>query len=196
MPAPERRTHFDIGSVVLPHIDAAYNLARWLVRDQSIADDVVQEAFLRAIKYGASFRGDSARSWLLQIVRNLAYAHLKKRQSSMEVSLDAEISGGHKDTTYYDIPDSNPGPEDTVSRREEVAWVERELEALPTVLRECIVLRELEELSYKEIAEITDAPIGTVMSRLSRARQTLQKARPTLHANLRSSQPSKNLEAS
>jgi RNA polymerase sigma-70 factor (ECF subfamily) len=173
MPAQLRADDFQ--SVVLPHLDAAYNLARWLVRDPVVADDVVQDAFLRATKYAATLRGHSARPWLLQIVRNAAYAYFKKRQSRMEVPLVDGLDG-EEDGLDRDIPDSDPGPEDRLAHREELSLVERELDALPAVLRECVILRELEELSYKEIAQITGVPIGTVMSRLSRARQTLQKA--------------------
>jgi RNA polymerase sigma-70 factor (ECF subfamily) len=112
---------------------------------------------------------------MLQIVRSAAYAYFKKQRSRMEVplvdGLDAEEDG-----LDWDIPDSDPGPEIRLMHRQELNKVEKELNALPAVLRECIVLREMEELSYKEIALLTGVPIGTVMSRLSRARQTLHKA--------------------
>jgi RNA polymerase sigma-70 factor (ECF subfamily) len=161
----------DFQAVVLPHLDAAYNLARWLVRDPSIADDIVQDAFLRAFKYYGSFQGGSPRAWVLQIVRNVAFAHFKAQQIRMEVTLVTEA--GDDERPDKDISDPAPGPEDTLLHRQELRLVEKQLDALPVALRECIVLRELEELSYKDIAQITGVPIGTVMSRLSRARQVL-----------------------
>lgn len=146
---------------VLPHLDAAYNLARWLVRDRAAAEDVVQEAMLRALRFHAGRRGE-ARPWLLQIVRNVAYATLAARQAEMP------------------LPDSraaeptDPGdPETILGDQQDRQRLDRALAALPLELRECLVLRELEELSYREIAEVTGVPIGTVMSRLWRARQQL-----------------------
>lgn len=147
---------------VLPHLDSAHNLARWLVREPALADDVTQEAMLRALTYFDSFRGDDARPWLMQIVRRCATTALASRTGRAETPLeDSEIA------------DPSPDPEATLSVHQDHACLERALLALPIELRECLVLRELEEFSYKEIAEITETPIGTVMSRLFRARMAI-----------------------
>jgi RNA polymerase sigma-70 factor, ECF subfamily len=154
------------------HLDAAYNLARWLVRDPVLADDVVQDAMLRALKYFASFRGENARAWLLQIVRNAALTRLRA---------DAKAAQGiarHDDALEADADSAvalHGSPELIVMREQDERTVTALLESLPVELRECLVLRELEELSYKEIARVIDAPIGTVMSRLWRARQQLAR---------------------
>jgi RNA polymerase sigma factor (sigma-70 family) len=161
--------------VMLPHLDAAYNLARRLVRDPSIAEDVVQDAYERACKYFAAFRGGSGRAWLLQIVRNAAYSTLKAQRRRMEVSLSSGMLAADEAGVDMDIPDSSPGPEAALARRQDLAALDDALNALPVASRECLILREVEELSYKEMARIMEVPIGTVMSRLSRARQALQR---------------------
>jgi len=166
----------DFKQIMLPHLDAAYGLARWLVRDPSTAEDVVQEAILRALRYFASFRGSSGRAWLLQIVRNVAYSHLKTQRSRMEVALDGGTDAAGDRGIDMDVPDPGVGPETTMMHRQELDRIGKALGVLPAKLRECVVLRELQELSYKDIAQITGVPIGTVMSRLSRARQALSKA--------------------
>ncbi len=153
---------------ILPHLDAAYSLARWLLRDPDAASDVVQDACLRALQHFASFRGDDARAWLLQIVRNTAYTRLRARSGRQEVSLDE--SDTHPG---LDVADPAPGPEEQLATRQDLAQLDAALAALPVELRECLVLCELEQLSYKEIARITEVPIGTVMSRLWRARRLL-----------------------
>jgi RNA polymerase sigma-70 factor (ECF subfamily) len=168
--------HGDFEQVMLPHLDAAYNLARWLVRDSSIAEDVVQDAYERACKYFAAFRGGSGRAWLLQIVRNAAYSTLKARRRRMEVSLGSGLRAADEDGVDMDIPDSSLDPEATLAQRQDLAALDDALNALPVAWRECLILREVEALSYKEMARIMDVPIGTVMSRLSRARQALQRA--------------------
>jgi RNA polymerase sigma-70 factor (ECF subfamily) len=168
-----RNSNFE--QVLLPHLDSAYNLARWLVRDPSIAEDVVQDAYERACKYFAAFRGGSGRAWLLQIVRNTAYSTLKARRLGMEVSLSSGTRAADEDGVDMDIPDPIPGPEATLAQRQDLAALEDALNALPVAWRECVILREVEALSYKEMARIMDVPIGTVMSRLSRARQALQR---------------------
>jgi RNA polymerase sigma-70 factor (ECF subfamily) len=165
----------DFEHVMLPHLDAAYNLARWLVRDPSMAEDVVQDAYERAYRYFASFRGGSGRAWLLQIVRNTAYSTLKAERLGMEVSLSSRAHGDDDDGVDTDLPDSSPGPEAGLIQRQDLAALDDALNALPTAWRECLILREVEELSYKEIAQITEVPIGTVMSRLARARRSLQR---------------------
>ncbi len=155
--------------VVLPHLDAAYNLARWLVRDPSLAEDVVQDAVLRALQYFASFRGDGGggRAWLLQIVRNAAYAAVKGKRTGTEVPLDTDDAMA--------LPDPGPGPEAQLAQRQDLQQLDQALAALPMELRECLILCELERLSYKDIARVTGVPIGTVMSRLWRARQALMR---------------------
>jgi RNA polymerase sigma factor (sigma-70 family) len=161
MPKPSFET------LVLPHLDAAYNLARWLMRDAASAEDAVQDACVRAITYFASFRGGSSRAWLLQIVRNSCYARLKMSQHVHDVD-DFEDH-------VADMADPAPGPEAAYAQRQSLARLEAALAALPAPLRECLVLCELEQLSYKDIARITEVPIGTVMSRLSRARALIMR---------------------
>jgi RNA polymerase sigma-70 factor, ECF subfamily len=156
--------------VVLPHLDSAHNVARWLVRDQSLAEDVVQDAMLRALKYYAGFRGGDARPWLLQIVRNVAYQALARQQQRAETSFEAVPDG---DAPTLDPPDPADDPETALGRLQDLQRLDQALASLAPELRECLVLKELEELSYKEIAEVTGVPIGTVMSRLWRARQSL-----------------------
>lgn len=154
--------------LVLPHLDAAYNLARWLARDAAAADDIVQEAMLRALRFHSGLRGD-AKPWLLQIVRNVAYARTASRRGAAEVPLDDAAKG-----TWPDGPvDPADDPEAALHRRERCHALDQALAALPDELRECLVLRELEDMNYKEIAQIVGIPIGTVMSRLFRARQLL-----------------------
>ena len=169
MPRPDELRDFD--QVVLPHLDAAHNLARWLVRDASIAEDVVQDAMVRAWKYFPTFRDGYPKAWLLQIVRNVAYSTLKAQRRGTEVSLSSQAS--EEEGVGMDLADPRPGPEVTVSHYQELAALDHALSALPAALRECILLREVELLSYKQIARIAGVPIGTVMSRLSRARREL-----------------------
>jgi RNA polymerase sigma-70 factor (ECF subfamily) len=161
--------------VILPHLDAAYNLARWLVGDPTLAEDVVQDAVLRALRYFTSFRGGNGRAWIFRIVRNTAHEHLKGRRAGAEVSLGSGTDQADIMGVGMDIPDPGPDPETQYAElqgRERLASV---LAALPIEQRECLVLCELEELSYKDIARITQVPIGTVMSRLSRARSALMR---------------------
>lgn len=155
-------------AVVLPNLDAAYSLARWLVRDPHLAEDVVQDAVVRGLSYFASFRGGDGRAWLMRIVRNAAYTALAARQRS-----SMRLEAPHETEAVLNVPDPGESPEDALFRQEDSARLERALAALPAELRECVVLKELEELSYKEIAQVTGVPIGTVMSRLWRARQVL-----------------------
>jgi RNA polymerase sigma factor (sigma-70 family) len=166
-------TGAEFEAVVLPHLDAAYNLARWLTRNPSDADDVVQEAVLRAATYFAGFRGANARAWLLQIVRNTAYTSRALVRGAVTVALPGEESGA---PTAPELIDRGDDPETALSKREDRTRITRLLQALPVELRETLVLREIEELAYKEIAQITQAPIGTVMSRLWRARRMLAAA--------------------
>jgi RNA polymerase sigma-70 factor (ECF subfamily) len=154
-------------AIALPHLDAAYALARWMTRNDADAADVVQEAFLRAFRYFDSFRGDDARSWMLKIVRRTCYSWLQRNRSADIVSLEAkEELGGAVVTSAIDA-------EALLESRSDLRLLTRLIEALPAPLREMIVLRELHELGYREIAEVTGVPIGTVMSRLHRARSLL-----------------------
>ena len=153
--------------VVLPHLDAAYNLARWLVRSPADADDVVQEACLRALRFFGGFRGGDSRAWLLKIVRNTCYSWVRKNRP-------AETSDEF-DETLHSGEQPVESPESTLVSRLEGDRVREALETLPVAFREVLVLREIEELSYKEISEVTGLPMGTVMSSLSRARQKLRK---------------------
>jgi RNA polymerase sigma factor (sigma-70 family) len=151
---------------LLPHLGAAYNLARWLTRDEHEAEDLVQEAYLRALKSFAGFHGADGRAWLLMIVRNTCYTWLeRKRARGPGSTFDEKIHGAQDDTL---------NPETLLLRKEDRESVQQAVEALPVELREVVVLRELEGLSYKEIAAIANIPIGTVMSRLARARDRLQ----------------------
>jgi RNA polymerase sigma-70 factor (ECF subfamily) len=157
-------------TAVLPHLDAAYNLARWLMRGRDDAQDVVQESMVRALTYFPGFRGDNARGWLLRIVRNAAYASMSLNRGIVAVPLETE-SGEE-----LALADSGDDPEAALVKVQDRRKLGRLLAGLPVELREVLLLREMEELSYKEIAAITDAPIGTVMSRLWRARRLLATA--------------------
>ena len=160
---------------VLPHLDAAYNLARHLLKDPAMAEDVVQDAVLRALRYFQGFRGDNARGWLLQIVRNTGYSALAARKAAAEESFESAVEGA----LPFDPPDPAMGPEAALAHADATGQLTAALDRLPPELRECLVLREMEDLSYREIARIAGVPIGTVMSRLWRARQALlQSALP------------------
>lgn len=177
----ERASQPSFEAIALAHLDAAYNLARWLTRDAVLAQDIVQDAMVRGLKYFSGFRGDNARAWLLQIVRNVALGRLGER--STELSLQAQLEGAHDAVASFHA-DSLHAPDAVMEQAQTRDTVERLLRTLPLELRECIVLRELEELSYKEIARIVDAPIGTIMSRLWRARQLLAREAQTLENSL------------
>jgi RNA polymerase sigma-70 factor (ECF subfamily) len=153
-------------AVALPHLDAAFNLARWLTGSADEAEEVVQEAMVRALTYFPSFRGTNPRAWILQIVRNAAYAALTARRARLAGS-DDELS---------DIADQADTPEVALLRAREKSRLDRLIGRLPLELRETLVLRELEEMPYRDIAHVTGAPIGTVMSRLWRARRLLAEA--------------------
>jgi len=161
---------------VLVHLDAAANLARWLLRNPAEAEDVVQDAVLRAFSYYQSFRGVNARAWLLQIVRNAAYAAMNKTQGIYMVELQEDMANSDGDGHGITLVDPSGDPESLLMQQEARRQIDGLLEALPVELRECIILRELEELSYRDIAEITAVPVGTVMSRLWRARRLLSEA--------------------
>jgi RNA polymerase sigma factor (sigma-70 family) len=157
--------HRSFEEVVLPHLDAAFNYARWLTRNDADAEDVVQDAYVRALRFFSSLRSDDARGWLLTIVRNTWYGRLPQRGNTAQATEFDEM----KD----DRPDARLDPEALVIQQQVVDRVQRAIETLPLDFREVIVLRELEGLSYKEIAAVVGIPIGTVMSRLARARERL-----------------------
>ena len=150
--------------VVLPHLDAAFNYARWLAKNDADAEDVVQDAYVRALRFFSSLRSENARAWLLSIVRNTWYGRFPARGVDWIVTFD----GGTDDR-----PGDGLDPEALVIQQQTVQRVQRGLEALPPDFREVLVLRELEGLSYKEMAIVIGVPIGTVMSRLARARERL-----------------------
>jgi len=153
--------HDSLGDAILLHLDAAYNLARWLTRDATDAEDVVQESVLRALKYGAGFAGEDVRPWLLKIVRNTGYAFLSKNRGWSEFD-ELEHGGSFDDAETVEIA------------KLDAERLKALLLALPTEYREVLILRELEGLSYREISDIADIPVGTVMSRIARARQRLR----------------------
>jgi RNA polymerase sigma-70 factor (ECF subfamily) len=158
--------HFD--ETILPHLDAAHNLARWLVRGSGDADDVFQEACLRAYRYFGSFRGGNARAWLLTIVRTTAFRWLaQNRPQHLSTEFNEEIHSEGREA--FD-------PETALLQGADTRLLEQAMQNLPPRLREVLVLRELEGLSYKEIAEIVGIPTGTVMSSLFRARERFRRA--------------------
>jgi len=152
---------------VLPHLDAAYNLARWLLRNDQDAQDVAQEAYLRAFRFFPGFRGGNARAWLLKIVRNTCYTWL---QANRPLQNAAEF-----DETLCPADSRALNPEESVLQNDSDALVRTALEMLPSNFREVLILRELEGMSYREIGDITGMPAGTVMSSLSRARGRLRQ---------------------
>jgi RNA polymerase sigma-70 factor (ECF subfamily) len=157
---------------VMPHLDAAYNLARWLTRNEQDAQDVAQEAYLRAFRFFPGFRGGDARAWLLKIVRNTFYTWSHGNRLLQEA---AEF-----DENFFPPDSDAPNPEEAVLQNDSDTLVRKALEMLPSNSREVLILRELEGMSYKEIADITGMPMGTVMSSLSRARDRLRQVLATL----------------
>jgi RNA polymerase sigma-70 factor (ECF subfamily) len=153
--------------IMLPHLDAAYNLARWLTRNDQDAQDVVQEAYLRAFRFFDGFRGGDGKAWLLEIVRNTCRTwQRRENRAPQAIPFDEVVHSGDRGAA---------GAEEQLSGRERMAILEGCIEMLPVEFREVLVLRELEEMSYRQIAETTGLAIGTVMSRLSRARQRLEE---------------------
>ena len=160
-------------------MDAAYNLARWLVRDDHDAQDVVQEAYLRAVRFAAGFRGGDSRAWILAIVRNTAFTWLKRnRNSEASTEFDEQLHGGSTEESGLDAE---------AVREADGAMIRAALEELADEFREVIVMRDIEGLSYKEIADAADIPLGTVMSRLARARAKLAHSLKTRIAKERQS---------
>ena len=170
MPAytDESRARFD--AQVLPHLDAAYRFARWLSRSAADADDIVQDAVLRAFRGFDAMRGGDAKAWLLTIVKNCCYTRMTQQQRRSQVPLPEEhdLEDGHA------MISETPDPESESIRRDEQRVLERLLALLPDEHREVLVLRELEDMDYRQIAAVTRVPIGTVMSRLARARAALK----------------------
>jgi RNA polymerase sigma-70 factor, ECF subfamily len=155
-------------ALLVTHLEPAYNLARWLMRNQTDAEDVVQEAYVRAISHFASFRGGAGRAWFLTIVRNGCYDRMKQRgKSAQNADFDEAIHSRGRQM---------PNPETALLLAERSEFLKKSLAELPAEYREVLVLRELEQLSYRQIANIVGVPLGTVMSRLSRARQRLQQS--------------------
>ena len=161
---------------VLPHLDAAYNLARWLTRNDHDAEDVVQDAYLRAYRFFDGLRGTDARAWLLAIVRNAGYSWLEKNRPGEVVALDdVGLLSSDVETAGHVSP-AETNPEVILLQSANRKLVNQALEELPVGYREVLVMRELEELTYKEIAAVAGIPIGTVMSRLARGRELLRRA--------------------
>jgi RNA polymerase sigma-70 factor (ECF subfamily) len=155
--------------IVLPHLDAAFNYARWLTKNDADAEDVLQDASVRALRFFSSLRSENARAWLLTIVRNTWYGRFPRRAGGSVTTVTDEDTTDNRADVSLD-------PEAQLIQQQTVESVRRALEALPTDFREVLVLRELEGLSYKEIAAIVGVPLGTVMSRLARARERLAGA--------------------
>ncbi|MBI3709768.1 MAG: sigma-70 family RNA polymerase sigma factor [Proteobacteria bacterium] len=160
--------------LALPHLDAAYNLARWLMRNDHDAEDAVQDAYLRAFNYFGSFQGGNFRAWMLMIVRRCCYDGLARNRPTELVSvedIDALAAGAEPLSDASRVDD----PERALLRRADAALVNELIAELPPPFREVLVLRELHDCAYREIAEIAAIPVGTVMSRLARARKLLQR---------------------
>jgi RNA polymerase sigma-70 factor (ECF subfamily) len=171
---PSQRAQFE--RTVLPHLDAAYNLARWLLRNDADADDVTQEACVRAYRFFDSFHGGNAKTWLLTIVRHACYSWLKQHRAEKSTMPfdEQQHSSNSNDPADGNTP-FTAGPEALFLQNADRRLLQRCLEELPLEFRETLVLRELEGLSYKEISAVMEVPIGTVMSRLARGRGLLQQ---------------------
>jgi RNA polymerase sigma-70 factor (ECF subfamily) len=169
MPDDETRRRFE--ALAMPHLNAAYNLARWLTHNDHDAQDVVQEALERAMRYMGTFRGDNARAWLLQTVRNTCFTWMKENRPAQRMFLDEADDEAHE----LAAPATDEPPA-LAMRKADRQQINQAIADLPVVYREVLVLRELEELSYNDIARIADIPVGTVMSRLARARGLMRQA--------------------
>src|SRR5262249_46144067 len=162
--------------LALPHLDAAFNLAFWLVRSEPDAEDIVQESYLRALRAFQGVRGADVKPWLLAIVRNAAYRWLSdRRRSANVISLDEASGRASEEPLEAQIASEDPTPEARPSGEVDRSLVRGALAELALIFREVLVLREIEGLAYREISEVTGAPIGTVMSRLARGRRELRK---------------------
>ena len=168
----DRTDHRAFQRQMLPHLDAAYSLARYLTRDPTLAEDVVQEAYLRAFRAFDSFRGGDEKAFILRIVRNCAYTHLSLRRQDPLANTQRPAAGDEDegDDALTNLVSEADTAETSLIRRDETTAVRETIASLPDHLREVLVLRELEDFSYQQIADLTDVPLGTVMSRLARAR--------------------------
>ena len=162
-------THQPFAALALPHLDAAFNLARWLMRDEADASDAVQEAYLRALRGFSGFEGGPMRPWLLAIVRNTCFSAMKSaaRVRDMEHAGSDDVAEAADGSAWGD-------PVKAHQQSQQRRAIDRALAALPVDYREVLILREMEDMPYRDIAQVIDAPIGTVMSRLSRARLSMQ----------------------
>ena len=165
---PDPNCSWDFEQEVLPHLDAAYNLARWLTHNEQDAQDVVQEAYVRAFRFFSTFRGGNARAWVLRIVRNTCYNWLQENRPLQ--------SAAEFDENLFGPDPGSPNPEEALLQNASDKMLRQALEGLPLIFREVLILREFEGMSYKEIADVTGMPRGTVMSRLSRARDGLRQS--------------------
>jgi RNA polymerase sigma-70 factor (ECF subfamily) len=163
---PESRLRL-FEELILPHLAAAHNLARWLTRNEQDACDVVQEAYMRAFRFFDGYKGGDGKSWLLEVVRNTCFSWLRREKRHLPTVPFDEIA--HCPTV------SPPNQEDALVSAAKVTVLRKCIEALPDAFREVVIMRELEEMSYREIAEVASLPVGTVMSRLSRARKRLEE---------------------
>ena len=162
---PESRLQL-FEEMILPHLKAAYNLARWLTRNEHDAQDVVQEAYLRAVRFFDSYRGGDGKSWLLEVVRNTCFTFHRREKRNLSVAFD---EAAHTPSV------SLPNAEESLVEADNRTILRNCIEGLPEVFREVLVMRELEEMSYQQIADVAGLPAGTVMSRLSRARKRLEE---------------------
>lgn len=172
----DARRRFEL--LALPHLDAAYNLARWLTGNPQDAQDVVQDACLRALRYFGGFRGEQVRPWLLQIVRHTCYTWLKENRPAEMVTVDDSGDPSFDGAASFaaSVAPAADEPLAVLMRNADRQLINQAISALPVAYREVLVLRELEDLPYRDIARIANLPIGTVMSRLARARRLLQQA--------------------
>ena len=174
-PAPGAGHVEEFRRLILPHLDGAYNLARYLTRDPVLSEDMVQDAMLRAFRAFGQFRGGSPRAWLFTIVRNCCRTAQAGAGGMVSLVVHESALSEEGVAELHEHPDPGPSPEEEVFRKADVNRVRAAVEAIPEPFREAVVLRDLEDMSYAEIAEVTAVPVGTVMSRLSRGRAMLAK---------------------
>ena len=172
--APESTVEQRFREAALPHLDAVYTLARYLLRTPADAEDAVQECYLRAMRHFDTFRGGDIKPWLLTIVRNVCHVEFKRRSRMRLYDANAEADDLESATPIWQ--DAQKSAESELEQKSDARTMRELVAALPEAFREVILLREVEGLSYFEISEIIDAPVGTVMSRLARAREALRKA--------------------